>query len=210
MHVGIANPHPALRCLSNTHIIPFVCWWDREPLKAHHFSVWRRLRMPRQCRERFPRHPLPKKLLVSDPGMRHGTCVTWCMSVSPTRGGGGGENVPVIPGAYSTRNFTYLARGPWSNEAVFIKWNKSNENCRSDNGWTKNQIETTSMLFGLRYIREFYVYSFSLFSGLNVILDFFLKVIFNYHRWTRRYNTKFHHHILQNIWIHMIPKELGD
>ena len=25
---------------------------------------------------------------------------------------GGGENVPVIPGTYATRNFTYLVRGP--------------------------------------------------------------------------------------------------
>ena len=46
--------------------------------------------------------------------MHHGTCVThvpWCMSGSLTCGGG--ENVPVIPGACATRNFTYLARGPW-------------------------------------------------------------------------------------------------
>ena len=43
---------------------------------------------------------LQMKSLVSDPGMHHGTCVThvpWCMSGSPTRGGG--ENVPGIPGA---------------------------------------------------------------------------------------------------------------
>ena len=26
---------------------------------------------------------------------------------------GGGENVPGIPGAYATNNFTYLVRGPW-------------------------------------------------------------------------------------------------
>ena len=48
----------------------------------------------------FPRHRLQRKLLVSDPGMHHGTCVThvpWCMSGSLTRGGG--ENVPGIPGA---------------------------------------------------------------------------------------------------------------
>ena len=46
-------------------------------------------------------------------GMHHGTCVThvpWCMSGSLTNGGG--ENVPGIPGACATRNFTYLARGP--------------------------------------------------------------------------------------------------
>ena len=59
------------------------------------------------------RHRLQRKLLISDPGMYHGTCVThvpWCMSGSLTRGGG--ENVPGIPGACANRNFTYLARGP--------------------------------------------------------------------------------------------------
>ena len=38
------------------------------------------------------------------------THVPWCMSGSLTRGGG--ENVPGIPGACATCNFTYLARGP--------------------------------------------------------------------------------------------------
>ena len=40
-----------------------------------------------RCRERFPHHRLQKKPLVSDPGMHHGTCVTyapWCMSGSLT------------------------------------------------------------------------------------------------------------------------------
>ena len=73
----------------------------------------RGLCMRRECRERFPRHRLQRKPLVSDPSMHHGTCVThvpWCMSESPTRGGG--RNVPGIPGACATHNFTYLARGP--------------------------------------------------------------------------------------------------
>ena len=63
--------------------------------------------------ERFSRHRLQRKPLVSDPGMHHGTCFThvpWCMSGSPTRGGG--ENVPGIPGSDATRNFAYLVRGP--------------------------------------------------------------------------------------------------
>ena len=75
-----------------------------------------RLRMRRECRERFPRHRLQRKPLVSDPGMHHGTCVThvpWCMSGSLTRSGG--ENVPGIPGACATHNIAYLARGPWVN-----------------------------------------------------------------------------------------------
>ena len=48
----------------------------------------------------FPRRGFQRKLLVSDPGMHHDTCVThvpWCMPWSPTCGNG--ENVPGIPGA---------------------------------------------------------------------------------------------------------------
>ena len=69
--------------------------------------------MRREFRERFLHHRLQRKPPVSDPGMHHGTCVThvpWCMSISLTSGVG--ENVPGIPGACATRNFTYLARGP--------------------------------------------------------------------------------------------------
>ena len=61
----------------------------------------------------FSRHRLQRKPLVSDPGMHHGTGVTyvpWRMWGSLTRGGG--ENVPGIPCACATRNFTCLARGP--------------------------------------------------------------------------------------------------
>ena len=48
----------------------------------------------------FPRRRFQRKPLVSDPGMRHGTCVThvpWCMSGSLASSGG--KNVPGIPGA---------------------------------------------------------------------------------------------------------------
>ena len=48
----------------------------------------------------FPRRRFQRKLLVSDPGMHHSTCVThvlWCMSGSLTCGDG--ESVPGIPGA---------------------------------------------------------------------------------------------------------------
>ena len=71
--------------------------------------------MRRECRERFPHHRLQRKPSISDPGMYHVTCVThvpWCMSGSLTRGGG--ENVPGISGAFATRNFTYLVRGPYA------------------------------------------------------------------------------------------------
>ena len=78
------------------------------------------LRMRRECRERFPRHRLHWKPLISDPGMHHGKCVThvpWCMSRSLTRGGG--ENIPGIPGACVTCNFAYLVRGPWRSQLQY-------------------------------------------------------------------------------------------
>ena len=56
-----------------------------------------------ECWERFPRHLLQRKPLVSDPDLHHSTCVTqvpWCRSGSLTRGGG--ENVPSNPGACAT------------------------------------------------------------------------------------------------------------
>ena len=58
------------------------------------------LRMPRECRERFPQHRL--KTLVSHPGMR---------TIPGSPAGGGGEN---IPGACATRDLTDLVRGPWN------------------------------------------------------------------------------------------------
>ena len=63
----------------------------------------------------FFRHRFQRKPPVSDLGMHHGTCVThepWCMSGSLTRSDG--EYLLGIPGACAIRNFTYLARGPWT------------------------------------------------------------------------------------------------
>ena len=72
------------------------------------------LRMCRECRERFPRH--------------HGLAIPSCVSAHAWRTCrdasrdrllvvsfkvGGGENVPGIPGAWATCNFTYLVRGQW-------------------------------------------------------------------------------------------------
>ena len=75
-----------------------------------------------ECRERFHRHRFQRKPLVNDIGMHHGTFVThvpWCMSGSLTRDRV--ENGPGIPGACATRNFTYLARGPW-HLVVYDHW----------------------------------------------------------------------------------------
>ena len=91
--------------------IPWDHWFHRNgPLTRYENCG---LRMRRECRERFPRHRLQRKPLVSDLGRHHGTCVThvpWCMSGSLIRGGG--ENVPGIPGACATRKSAYLVRGP--------------------------------------------------------------------------------------------------
>ena len=79
--------------------------------------------MHRECRERFPRHRLQRKPLVSDPSMHHGTCVMhvpWYMSGSLTRGGG--ENVPGSPGACATRNFAYLVRGPGPSTSKCVRF----------------------------------------------------------------------------------------
>ena len=75
--------------------------------------------MHREYRERFPRHRLQTKPLVSDPDMHHGTCVThvpWCKSGSLNRGGW--ENAPGLPGACATCNITHLARGLLQSLAV--------------------------------------------------------------------------------------------
>ena len=55
---------------------------------------------------------LSKQLIkfLDDKSGHKRTHVPWCMSGSLTSGGG--ENVPGIPGACATRNFTYLTRGP--------------------------------------------------------------------------------------------------
>ena len=68
------------------------------------------LPMRRKSPECFLRHRLERKPLVSDPGMHHCTCETHIGNANPRWW----ENLPGIPGAYATRNFAFLARGPWS------------------------------------------------------------------------------------------------
>ena len=53
---------------------------------------------------------------VSDPGMYYGTCLApiWHEAhLAVSFEVGGGDNVPGISGACTTRKFTYLVRGPW-------------------------------------------------------------------------------------------------
>ena len=81
----------------------------------------------------FRRHRFRRKPLVSDPGMLHGTWVTdvpWCMWASLT--GGGGENVPGIPGACPAHNFTYLVRCPCRRTKLVINYILKKIECESN------------------------------------------------------------------------------
>ena len=73
-----------------------------------------RVRMRRECRERFPRHrrwAIPTCITARASRTCRDACRDRQLAVSFEIGGG--ENVPGIPGACATCNFTYLVRGPW-------------------------------------------------------------------------------------------------
>ena len=102
-------------CLWNTPISVRIqlLWQPRQPRASYQIRKIAGCACAGNAGNVFSRRRLQKKLLVSDPGMHHGTCVThvpWCMSGSLTRGGG--ENVPGIPGTCATRNCLYLVRDP--------------------------------------------------------------------------------------------------
>ena len=81
------------------------------------------LRMPQECWERFPHHRLQMKPQVNDPSMHHGTCVNTCRDACRDRYPPvTWENIPCIPSACATHNFTYQVRGPWDRvtKATFI------------------------------------------------------------------------------------------
>ena len=107
-----------LTCVVTYNVMDEKCNFKFPKLRIHHRldrngPLTRYVKMwivhAREYRERFPRHQLQRKSLVSDPGMHHGTCVKhvpWCMSEYLTRVDG--ENVPGIPDGCATRYFTYL------------------------------------------------------------------------------------------------------
>ena len=110
------------------------------------------LRMRRECRERFPRHRLQRKPLVSDPGLYHGTCVThvpWCMSGSLNRGKG-------IPGACATRTQFYVSgkRPILSPKAIYDKCIPSNH-CLFDN----------FRFIGIIFARDFLLFPYHRING---------------------------------------------
>ena len=70
------------------------------------------LRMRRESRERFPRH---RRLATPICITAWRTCrdASRCHYLAVSFEVGGREDVPGIPGACATHNFTYLVRGPW-------------------------------------------------------------------------------------------------
>ena len=102
----------------------YVMWFHIHILTStvaslnHHGPLARyvklRVRMRRECRERFPRHrrwAIPTCITARASRTCRDACRDRQLSVSFEIGGGG--NVPGIPGACATCNFTYLVRGPW-------------------------------------------------------------------------------------------------
>ena len=122
------------------------------------------LRMLRECQEHLSLNWLQRKPLDSNPIMHHGTWVTqvpwcviyvlWCMSRSLTRGGR--ENVPDIPGACATHNFTYQVRGPWPEGYCNIA-RKSDESYPSRNPvWPELNSQLHNRFEMLRRARQLY------------------------------------------------------
>ena len=98
------TPGFACRAFSDTTLVCFIV--NEHTTKCSRYIIthpWASYQIPRiagcacagNAGNVFPRRRFQRKLLVSDPGMHHGTCVThvpWCMSGSLTCGDG--ENVP--------------------------------------------------------------------------------------------------------------------
>ena len=66
---------------------------------------------------------------------------------------GGAENVPGIPGAYATRNFAYLARGPFNNRFDFGTYKHPNIIYLSNHPFTK--LTTCDAVFGSQNSRSY-------------------------------------------------------
>ena len=79
--------------------------------------------MLRECRERFSRHHwLAIPTYITARASRRCRDACWGHKIAVSFEVGSGENVPSIPGACATRNFTYLVRGPWCVICGFIVW----------------------------------------------------------------------------------------
>ena len=135
-----------------------------------------------ECRKHFPRRQLERKPLVSDPGMHHGTCVMhgpWCMSGSLTRCGG--ENVPGIPDACASRNFTYLARCPW--DIPMAEWLRCWLSEPHETHWGCWCRDTTASCKGtVRRWFMYFIHEYSLILHHSYVLIYIIEVCFiNWH-----------------------------
>ena len=79
--------------------------------------------MRRECRERFPRHRW-LVILTCITARAWRTCQDACRDrlLAVSFEVGGMENVPGIPSACATCDFTYLARGPWNIDLIERLW----------------------------------------------------------------------------------------
>ena len=139
--------------------------------------------MRREYRKHFPRHRLQRKPLVSDPGMHHRTCdphVLWCMSGSLTRGVG--EHVLGIPGAWATRNFTYLVRGPLSGRWKGCDWWPLKDWQLSQTGKTLVLRNDWSLLSSLLLLlMPWFLSSLLCWSLLSILLTLLVLSLYIYH-----------------------------
>ena len=112
----------------------------------------------------FPRRRFQRKLLVSDPGMHHGTCVThvpWCMSGSLICGDG--ENVPGIPGACAPAILRIWQEAHWSHYSLQSHclnqgWIISKMSARSFSGQWVNSLCVTINLRSTMINNEMHQY----------------------------------------------------
>ena len=136
--------------------LSLICWLNNHRVKSTTFFWWTILLYERMKYVDHKNNMIQEICnIVRDPGVHHGTCAThvpWCMSGSLIRGGR--ENVPGMPGTCTTRNFTYLVRGPYHaialdylghshNTSMNVFVFTSSSGCRRNNGHGINQIYLT-------------------------------------------------------------------
>ena len=104
---GDLRPHPAHRDVTVVGLLP-----DTQSCG---------LRMRREFRERFPATDFKghRGLAIRHPSrhVRHARAVIYVGIANPRWR----KNVPCIPGACATLNFTYLVRGPWLTRVQYVE-----------------------------------------------------------------------------------------
>ena len=115
----------------------------------------------------------------SDPDMHHGTCATHvprCMPGSLTSGflwGRWWGNVPGIPGTCTTRNFTYLVRGPQH----YVCWYEENDNICKRQWYIQQYMHSSGELFVRSRDGYFGVYSTSYAATREINVKIILELV---------------------------------